>query len=64
MTSVSAKHFTPNACVAVAIRSPHIAKTNHQRLMHEPETYDLGCVDSSISYAAAIVEALRERKDS
>jgi hypothetical protein len=50
-----------NACVAVALRSPHIPKTNHQRLMHQPETFDLGCVDTEISYDAAIAEAIRKR---
>lgn len=51
-----------NACVAVALRSPHIPKTNHQRLMHQPETFDLGCVDTEISYDNAIAEAMRERR--
>jgi hypothetical protein len=52
-----------NACVAVALRSPHLPKTHGQRLMHEPETFDLGCVDSEISYDSAIAEAMRERED-
>jgi hypothetical protein len=52
-----------NACVAVALRSPHIPKIGSQRLIHEPETYDLGCVDSSVSYDNAIAEAMREKED-